>query len=134
MKRKWPLAAGIAALLLAFLFLVPQRAMEGNAHLYAVEWNGTDVTEKLSPDQRNTLETLASDAQCARWQNSMGAFPLREDTVVLSLLSDGMDGPCHFYLVGSKDRYTVTRNGRDYNLRDGEAFLYAALDVLKETP
>lgn len=65
-------AAGLAALLLAFLFLVPQRVMKGNTRLYAVEWNGADVTETLSTEQRAALEALALDAQCARWQNLMG--------------------------------------------------------------
>lgn len=133
MKKKGWLAIGaiLAALVLACLFLVPQRAMEGNTELYAVEWNGTDVTETLSPDQRDDLEALALNARCARWQNPMWAFSLREDTVVLSLISDTMDGPCRFYLVGSMDRFTVTRNGKDYDLRDGEAILNTVLDVLK---
>lgn len=132
MKRTYMLtAAGLAVLLAAFLFLIPQRAMGGDAELYAVEWNGTDVTETLSANQRDALEALALDARCARWQNPMGPFSLREDTVVLSLLSDTMDGPCRFYLVGSMDRYAVTRNGKDYNLRDGETMLNAVLDVLK---
>lgn len=133
MKKKGWLAIGaiLTALVLACLFLVPQRAMEGNTELYAVEWNGTDVTETLSPDQRDDLEALALNARCARWQNPMGAFSLREDTVALSLISDTMDGPCHFYLVGSMDRFAVTRNGKDYDLWDGEAILNAVLDVLK---
>lgn len=132
MKRRYILtAAGLAALLLAFLFLVPQRVIKGNTRLYAVEWNGADVTETLSTEQRAALEALALDAQCARWQNPMGSFFLREDTVVLSLISDTMDGPCRFYLVGGMDRYAVTRNGKDYNLRDGETMLNAVLDVLK---
>lgn len=132
MKRTYMLtAAGLAALLLAFLFLMPQRAMKGNTKLYAVEWNGADVTETLSAEQRAALEALALDAQCARWQNPMGPFSLREDTVVLSLLSDTKDGPCRFYLVGSMDRYAVTRDGKDYDLRDGETMLNAVLDVLK---
>lgn len=128
MKRTYMLtAAGLAV----FLLLIPQRAMGGDAELYAVEWNGTDVTETLSTNQKDALKALALDARCARWQNPMGSFSLREDTVVLSLLSDTMDGPCRFYLVGSMDRYAVTRNGKDYNLRDGETLLNAVLDVLK---
>lgn len=137
MKKRLALLAGLAAAaLLAFHFLVPQQAVGKNAALYGVERNGIDITEKLSQEQLNGLEALAADAQCARWRNPMGAYPLRQDTVVLELWGEsaGRKYPCRLYLVGGMDCYRASwRSGEDYSLRKGEDLLTQALEIIGQT-
>lgn len=131
MKKKiWAVLGVVLAAFLAFYFLVPQRAVRENMELYNVERNGVGIMEKLSQEQLDALEALALHAECARWRNPKGAYPLREDTIALGLLGEGAP-PYYLYLAGSVDRYWVSRtDGKDYDLREGGALLAEALHII----
>lgn len=130
MKRKavW-IAAACLAVLLTFWLLTPQRAVREDFSLLRVERCGVDITERLSAEQLASLEKLVKSTQCARWRNPMGAFFLRDDTVVLNGM-DRKNPSIHIYLVGSMDRYVIQRWERSYGLRNGDVLLETALEII----
>ena len=125
MKKKHLILIGVACLvLLVIQFTVPQKAVESDYRIFWVEVYGRNVFDELDDSALEQLTTALKETKCTRWKNPMGPFPVRKDTVVVS----GMDsqGPKHFYLVGSKDRYAVN----DYILRNGEQLLQAVMELL----
>ena len=125
MKRSLKtILAALAVLLVVFHFTVPRKAVRGEYHIHAVEKNSHFITEKLTAEDIDRIESLVEAASCTRWKNPPGPFPTYQDTVILL----GMDarGPCNIILAGSSGQYVVD----DHILKDGETLWKSMLDIL----
>ena len=83
-----------------------------------------NITEQLTDEQIDRLETLLEGTTCTRWKNPIGSFRIVEDTVSIIGMDD--DGLCIFTLVGADNRYDV----RERNVKDGETLWKAVLEIL----
>ncbi|MBQ7778662.1 MAG: hypothetical protein IJ396_07110 [Oscillibacter sp.] len=126
MKRKSNWVVFILLCAIAAHFVLPQRAVKGEFRLYAVEENGSDLTERLDEADVESIESVVENALCARWRNPMGPYPAK-GTVVLIGADD--NGSCVVILAGSVGRYVVD----DYNLRNGEAVWSEVVALLGES-
>ena len=116
--------AALAILLVVFYFAVPQKAVKGEYRIHGVEKGSFNITEQLTDEQIDRLETLLEGASCTRWKNPIGSFRIEEDTVSIIGMDD--DGLCIFTLVGVDDRYDV----RERNVKDGEELWRNILEIL----
>lgn len=125
MKKAHKIA--VAALLLCAVVLylaVPQKAVKGEYRIHSVDKGDFNITEQLTDEQIDRLETLLEGTTCTRWKNPIGSFRIVEDTISIIGMDD--DGLCIFTLVGVDDRYDV----REHNVKDGEELWKAVLDIL----
>lgn len=116
--------AALALILIALYFAVPRKAVKGEYRIHGVEKGSFNITEQLTDEQIDQLETLLEGTTCTRWKNPIGSFRVVEDTVSIIGMDDA--GQCIFTLVGADDRYDV----RERNVKDGEALWKAVLDIL----
>ena len=125
MKKVYKIAiAALAVVLIMFHFAVPRKAVKGEYRIHSVEKGSFNITEQLTDEQIDQLETLLEGTTCTRWKNPIGSFRIVEDTVTIIGRDDA--GQCIFTLVGADDRYDV----RERNVKDGEAIWKAVLDIL----
>jgi len=125
MKKSYKIIfAALAVLLVVFHFAVPRKAVRGEYRIHAVEKNSHFITEKLTTEDIDRIESLVEAASCTRWKNPIGSFPAYDDTVCLLGIDDR--GPCTIVLAGSSGEYGVD----DHIIRDGEALWKAVLEIL----
>ena len=125
MKKSYKIIfAALAVLLVVFHFAVPRKAVRGEYRIHGVEKGSFKITEQLTDEQIDRLETLLEGTTCTRWKNPIGSFRIVEDTVSIIGMDD--DGLCIFTLVGMDNRYDV----RERNVKDGEALWKAVLEIL----
>ena len=116
--------AALAVCLVVFHFAVPRKAVKGEYRIHSVDKGSFNITEQLTDEQIDRLETLLEGTTCTRWKNPIGSFRIAEDTVTIIGMDD--DGLCIFTLVGADDRYDV----RERTVKDGEALWKAVLEIL----
>ena len=125
MKKSYKIIfAALAVVLIVFYFVVPRKAVKGEYRIHSVEKGSFNITEQLTDEQIDRLETLLEGTTCTRWKNPIGSFHIVEDTVSIIGMDD--DGLCIFTLVGADNRYDV----RERNVKDGEALWKAVLEIL----
>ena len=116
--------AALALILIALYFAVPRKAVKGEYRIHGVEKGSFNITEQLTDEQIDQLETLLEGTTCTRWKNPLGAVPAFKDTVTLLGMDDR--GPCTIVLAGNSGQY----GAENHIIKDGEALWKAVLDIL----